>query len=492
MKSKLRKLGGNIYSSNKIAIMITFITALILLLIGYLTYGKFVDKTFKSDANKTTPAHSLSDGVDFVPMNSNRNAFIQILNIAGVGPIFGPILGALYGPSAFLWIVFGSIFAGGVHDYLTGMISIRYGGAHLPALASRFLGKSFSHVVNFFTLLLLVLVGTVFVTAPAKMINELIGNETNVLKIIIFCIFIYYIIATILPIDKIIGKIYPILGFLLIVSAIGICIGMFMYGNPLPELTLENLHPKNTPYYPVIFLTISCGALSGFHATQSPIISRTIDNEKDGRKVFYGMMILEAVIAMIWAAAAMSLLSTDELSSLLANGGPAAVVNKIAVVLLGTVGGTIAVLGVIVLPITSGDTSFRAARMIIADYLKIDQKALKNRFGVAIPLFLISFILTNMDFQLLWRYFSWSNQVTASIALWIGTVYLYQNKKYYMLALAPAFFITSVIFSYIFYDPTIGFNLAVETSNWIGLALTCLVTVLFFIIMKKRKEQTNA
>jgi carbon starvation protein CstA len=468
--------------------MITFITAIVLLLLGYLFYGKFVDKTFKSDPTKPTPANTQTDGVDFVPMNSNKNAFIQILNIAGVGPIFGPILGALYGPSAFLWIVFGSIFAGGVHDYLTGMISLRYGGAHLPALASRFLGKSFSHVVNFFTLLLLLLVGTVFVSAPAKMINELIGNDTSVLTIIVFCIFIYYIIATLLPIDKVIGKIYPVLGFLLLVSAVGICIGMFMYGNPIPELNFENLHPKGIPYYPVIFLTISCGALSGFHATQSPIISRTINNEKDGRKIFYGMMILEAVIAMIWAAAAMSLMNGEDLSVLLANGGPAAVVNKIAIVFLGTIGGTIAVLGVIVLPITSGDTSFRAARMIIADYLKIDQKALKNRFMVAIPLFVISYILTNMDFQLLWRYFSWANQITAAIALWIGAVYLYQKKTHYIIALAPAFFITSVVGSYLFYDPTIGFGLEVMTSNLIGLAITIALTILFFIVMKNRKE----
>ncbi len=468
--------------------MITFITAFVLLIIGYFTYGRFVDSTFKSDANKITPAHTLEDGVDFVPMNSNKNSFIQILNIAGVGPIFGPILGVLYGPSAFLWIVFGSIFAGGVHDYLTGMISIRLGGAHLPAMASRFLGKSFSHVVNLFTLLLLILVGTVFVTAPAEMINHLIDGDNVVLKIIILLIFIYYIVATVLPIDKIIGKIYPVLGLLLILSAIGICVGMFIYGNPLPELTLENLHPQNIPYYPVIFLTISCGALSGFHATQSPIISRTIDNEKDGRKVFYGMMILEAFIAMIWAAASMSLLNTEELSALLSEGGPAAVVNKIAIILLGSVGGTIAVIGVIVLPITSGDTSFRAARMIIADYLKIDQKVLRNRFAVAIPLFAISYILTNMDFQLLWRYFSWSNQVTAAIALWIGTVYLYENKKHYIMALVPAFFITSVIFSYIFYDPTIGFNMSPILSNWIGLIITCALTILFFTVMKKRNK----
>jgi carbon starvation protein CstA len=469
--------------------MITFIIAIFLLIFGYIIYGKFVERNFKIDENKTTPANALTDGVDFVPMGSNKNSFIQILNIAGVGPIFGPILGALYGPSAFIWIVFGSIFAGGVHDYLTGMISMRYGGAHLPELASRFLGKYFSHVVNFFALLLLVLVGTVFVSAPAKMINELVGNDTDIYVVIVFLIFLYYIIATLLPIDKVIGKIYPILGFLLLVSAVGICIGMFMFGNPIPELTLENLHPKGIPYYPVIFLTISCGALSGFHATQSPIISRTINNEKDGRKIFYGMMIVEAVIAMIWAAAAMSLFhGNNDLSSLLENGGPAAVVNKISVTFLGTIAGTIAVLGVIVLPITSGDTSFRAARMIIADYFKIDQKVLKNRFMVAVPLFVISFILTKMDFQLLWRYFSWANQVTAGIALWIGAVYLYQMKTNYMVALVPAFFISSVVGSYLCYDPTIGFGLDISISNTIGVLFSIALTVLFFSILTKRKS----
>ena len=468
--------------------MITFIIAIFLLIFGYIIYGKFVERNFKIDENKTTPANALTDGVDFVPMSSNKNSFIQILNIAGVGPIFGPILGALYGPSAFIWIVLGSIFAGGVHDYLTGMISMRYGGAHLPELASRFLGKYFSHVVNFFALLLLVLVGTVFVSAPAKMINELVGNDADIYLIIVFLIFVYYIIATVLPIDKVIGKIYPVLGFLLLISALGICIGMFMFGNPIPELTLENLHPKGIPYYPVIFLTISCGALSGFHATQSPIISRTINNEKDGRKIFYGMMIVEAVIAMIWAAAAMSLFHGNDLSLLLENGGPAAVVNKISVTFLGTIAGTIAVLGVIVLPITSGDTSFRAARMIIADYFKIDQKLLKNRFMVATPLFVISFILTKMDFELLWRYFSWANQVTAGIALWIGAVYLYQRKTNYMVALVPAFFISSVIGSYLCYDPTIGFGLDISISNTVGILFSIALTVLFFSVLTKRKS----
>jgi carbon starvation protein CstA len=468
--------------------MITFITAVILLILGYVFYGKFVESIFKPDPNRATPAYTHADGVDFVPMDSNRNSLIQVLNIAGVGPIFGPILGALYGPVAFLWIVLGCIFAGAVHDYLTGMISIRYGGAHLPALASKFLGKSFSHVVNFFTVLLLLLVGTVFISAPASMIDDLIGKDLNMFTLIVLAIFVYYIIATVLPIDKIIGKIYPVLGLLLLLSAVGVCIGMFIYGNPIPELTLTNMHPKDLPYYPVIFLTISCGALSGFHATQSPIIARTIRNEKDGRKIFYGMMIVEGVIAMIWAAAAMSLMNGEDLSILLATEGLPGIVHRIATVFLGTIGGTIAVLGVIVLPITSGDTSFRAARMIIADYLKIDQKTLRNRFMIAIPLFVLAFILTKVDFQLLWRYFSWANQMISAIALWIGTVYLYQRKTYYIIALIPAFFITSVLGAYLFYDPTIGFGMDIVTSDIIGIVIAILVTILFFVVMKKDSE----
>ena len=468
--------------------MITFITAVILLILGFVFYGKFVESIFKPDPNRATPAYTHADGVDFVPMDSNRNSLIQVLNIAGVGPIFGPILGALYGPVAFLWIVLGCIFAGAVHDYLTGMISIRYGGAHLPALASKFLGKSFSHVVNFFTVLLLLLVGTVFISAPASMIDDLIGKDLNMFTLIVLAIFVYYIIATVLPIDKIIGKIYPVLGLLLLLSAVGVCIGMFIYGNPIPELTLTNMHPKDLPYYPVIFLTISCGALSGFHATQSPIIARTIRNELDGRKIFYGMMIVEGVIAMIWAAAAMSLMNGEDLSVLLATEGLPGIVHRIATVFLGTIGGTIAVLGVIVLPITSGDTSFRAARMIIADYLKIDQKTLRNRFMIAIPLFVLAFILTKVDFQLLWRYFSWANQMISAIALWIGTVYLYQRKTHYIIALIPAFFITSVLGAYLFYDPTIGFGMDIVTSDIIGIVIAILVTILFFVVMKKDSE----
>lgn len=470
--------------------MITFFSAIILLLLGYFTYGKFIEKIFKIKPEKSTPAYESGDGVDYVPMGKSRNSLIQILNIAGVGPIFGPILGALYGPVAFFWIVIGCIFAGAVHDYMIGMISVRNNGLQLPALAAKYLGKSFSHVVNFFALLLLLLVGTVFVVAPSKMINELLPTSFDALTIITSLIFIYYIFATILPVDKIIGKIYPFLGILLLISAVAIGIGIFIKGGTIPEINFQNMHPEGIPYYPLIFLTISCGALSGFHATQTPIISRTLENEKDGRIVFYGMMIAEGIIAMIWAAAAMAIITPEDLNLLLANGGPAAVVNKIATVILGSIGGTVAIIGVIVLPITSGDTSFRAARMIIADYLKIPQKKIKNRFLIALPLFIISFLLlTVMPFDLLWRYFSWSNQVTAAIALWVATVYLYQRSNYYLVALIPAFFITSVVLTFIIYDSTLGFGIDLNLSIWIGVIASLVLSSLVFL---KKKHPLDA
>ena len=344
--------------------MITFIASILLLIVGYFTYGTFIERVFGVKEERKTPAYTMADGVDYVPMNENKNSLIQLLNIAGVGPIFGPIMGALYGPVAFLWIVLGAIFAGGVHDYLTGMISVRNRGAHLPELAGKFLGKTMRHVVNAFSILLLILVGTVFVTAPASLIDGITPSWLT-MGAILTIIFIYYIIATLLPIDKIIGKIYPILGLLLLISAIGVGGSLLFTGAKIPEMSLTNMHPDNVPIFPLLFLTISCGALSGFHATQSPIISRTTQNEKQGRKIFYGMMILEAIIAMIWAAAAMSLFDGNELNALLKAGGPAAVVSEISMLTLGAIGGTLAIIGVIVLPITSGDTAFRDRKSVV-------------------------------------------------------------------------------------------------------------------------------
>ncbi|PEB82143.1 carbon starvation protein A [Bacillus cereus] len=467
--------------------MITFLVSIVVLIIGYFTYGKFIEKIFGVNYSRKTPAYVNQDGIDYVPMDRRKNSMIQLLNIAGTGPIFGPILGALYGPVAFVWIVIGAIFAGAVHDYLTGMISIRNKGAHIPELAGKFLGNAMRHIVNIFSLLLLVLVGTVFITTPASLLDIVLQGKVSI-TIILSVIFIYYILSTILPIDKIIGKIYPVLGALLLISAIGIGGMMIIKGSPIPELTFENMHPDNAPIFPLLMLTITCGALSGFHATQSPIISRTLQTEKHGRYVFFGMMIAEAIIAMIWAAAAMSIFSYGELNELIKSGTPAAVVSEISKTMLGAVGGTIAVLGVIVLPITSGDTAFRAARSIIADYFHFNQTKLKNRLIIATPLFVIAYGLTKIDFTLLWRYFSWANQSTAAIALWIGTMYLFIKGKPYVVSLIPAIFMTLMTVIYIL-NAKIGFNIPLNTSYIVGAVITVILTAVFFMKAVKNKNE---
>lgn len=467
--------------------MITFFVSIILLVIAYFTYGKFIEKMFDPAETRKTPAYANHDGVDFVPMNKHKNALIQLLNIAGTGPIFGPIMGALYGPVAFLWIVIGSIFAGAVHDYLTGMISIRNKGAHIPELAGKFLGAASRHIVNVFALLLLLLVGTVFVTTPASLLAILLDGKVA-LGIIIAVIFVYYFLSTILPIDKIIGRMYPYFGAILLVGTLGVGIALVFSDYTIPELNLTNMHPADLPIFPMLFFTITCGALSGFHATQSPIISRTVQKESQGRYIFYGMMIAEAIIAMIWAAASMSIFDGQTLSGIINSGTPSAVVNEVSMTLLGAVGGTIAVLGAIVLPITSGDTAFRAARSIIADYIKLDQQKIMKRLVIAIPLFAVSVLLTQIDFNLLWRYFSWANQATAAIALWIGTMYLYIQGKNYLVSMAPAIFITYMVFVYIL-NQKIGFNLDLNISFIIGFVLTIIIVAMFYAKARKNREE---
>lgn len=459
--------------------MFTFLGCIVLLIVGYFTYGKFVEKMFGVKEDRATPAYVNSDGIDYVPMSTSKNSLIQLLNIAGTGPVFGPIMGALYGPVAFIWIVVGCIFAGAVHDYLTGMISIRNRGAHLPELASRFLGKVMRHVVNGFAVLLLLLVGTVFVTTPAALLNVVMNGKVA-LWIIIAAIFIYYILATLLPIDTLIGRLYPYFGALLLISAVGVGVGMVVTGQPIPELSLKNFHPAGAAVFPLLFFTISCGALSGFHATQTPIISRTTKNEKEGRKIFYGMMIVEGIIAMIWAAAGMSMFNGyNGLQDIIAAGGPGAVVSQASTALLGAIGGTLAILGVVVLPITSGDTAFRSARMIIAEYFNFAQKKLTNRLWIALPLFAISVVLTQMDFNILWRYFSWANQSTAVIALFVGAMYLYIAKKNYIVPLIPGAFMLVMCITYIL-NAQIGFRLPMNIS-WIGgFVGAALLLVLFF------------
>ncbi|MBR7553135.1 carbon starvation protein A [Allobacillus sp. GCM10007491] len=459
--------------------MITFLLAIALLIIAYFTYGKYVEKVFGVEGDRQPPAYSNSDGVDYVPMNKQKNALIQLLNIAGTGPIFGPIMGALYGPVAFLWIVLGSIFAGAVHDYLTGMISIRNKGAHIPDLAGRFLGKISRHLVNFFALLLLLLVGTVFVTTPASLLHNLIDGRVA-LFVIILAIFIYYIVSTVLPIDKIIGRVYPFLGAVLLIGTISVGVALLFSDYSIPEISVANMHPNDLPIFPILFLTITCGALSGFHATQSPLISRTTQNEKQGRYIFYGMMIAEGVIAMIWAAAAMSLFDGQGLQGLIDEGTASLVVNEVSMTLLGAVGGTIAVLGAVVLPITSGDTAFRAARNIIADYLSINQIKMAKRLAIAVPMFVVSYWLTTIDFNLLWRYFSFANQGTAALALWIGTMYLFVKKKNFFISLIPGVFITDMVLTYILYDSNLGFGLSYPAAHTGGMIMTAIITVAFF------------
>jgi len=464
--------------------MITFLLSFVALIVGYMVYGRFVEKVFGFDENLKTPAYTKTDGVDFVPMDSNRGSLVQLLNIAGLGPIFGPIAGALWGPVAFLWIVLGGIFAGGVHDYFSGMLSVRNGGAQLPDIVGKYLGQGMRYFVNVFSVILLILVGTVFVAGPAKLIVTLTPAWIS-LSVVTAVIFLYYILATLLPIDK--SKIYPIFGALLIIMAVGVGVGLIVEGYHIPELTLSNLHPKHLPMWPLLFITIACGAISGFHATQSPLIARTMKNEKHGRKIFYGMMIGESAIALIWAAAGMAVFGgTGGLQAALAAGGPAAIVRTVSITLLGSIGGTLAIMGVIILPITSGDTAFRGARLVIADFFKMNQKPMSKRLIISIPLFVVAFALSKIDFNFLWRYFGWANQTTAMILLWAAAMYLIKEKRFHWIATIPATFMTAVTFTYLLQAPE-GFGLPTSISYPVGLLFTAGIALLF--ASKVRKER---
>ncbi|MCB8816009.1 carbon starvation CstA family protein [Desulfosporosinus shakirovi] len=467
--------------------MITFLLSFVALIVGYMVYGKFVEKVFGINEGLETPAYTKTDGVDYVPMESNRGSLVQLLNIAGLGPIFGPIAGALWGPVAFLWIVLGGIFAGAVHDYFSGMLSVRNGGAQIPDIVGKYLGKGMRQFVNVFSVVLLILVGTVFVAGPANLIVTLTPSWIS-LSVVTAVIFFYYILATLLPIDKIIGKIYPVFGLLLIIMAVGVGVGLVVKGYTIPELTLSNLHPGNLPMWPLLFITIACGAVSGFHATQSPLIARTVQNEKYGRKVFYGMMIAESAIALVWAAAGMAVFGgTGGLQEALAAGGPAGVVRTVSITMLGAVGGTLAIIGVIILPITSGDTAFRGARMVIADFFKMSQKPISKRLAISIPLFVVAFALSKIDFNFLWRYFSWANQTTAMILLWAAAMFLVKEKRLHWIATIPAIFMTAVTFTYLLQAPE-GFGLATGISYPAGLLITAGITVLFASKVSKERK----
>ncbi len=471
--------------------MVSFLIALTVLVIGYFTYGRLAEKVFGPDDRKT-PAIAINDGVDCVPLRTWKALLIQLLNIAGTGPIFGALMGACFGPVVFLWIVFGSILGGAVHDYMCGMISERHDGASIAELSGIYLGKPALYIMRIFSILLLLLTGTVFVTSPASLISSLtpaaLGNTFWIIVILL-----YYILATLLPIDKIIGKLYPIFGVILIVMALSIAGGIiFLPQYNIPEITLENLHPEGLPVWPFMFVTVACGAISGFHATQSPMMSKCIRSEKAGRKVFYGAMILESVIALIWAAAGVAFYGgTQILQEALNGSGQSGVVYEISTGMLGNIGGILAIIGVVVCPITSGDTAFRSARLILAEWTKLDQKKIRSRLLITIPLLAVSAVLTQLDFNVLWRYFSWSNQTLAMIALWVATYYLIRNNKKLITSLLtaiPATFMSAVSTTYILVANE-GLHLDTRIGYPIGLtAAVILFTVYIVIVIRTAKR----
>ena len=466
--------------------MITFLISIALLVLGYIFYSKLVERIFGIDKSRQTPAMSMNDGVDYLPMPKWKTFLIQFLNIAGLGPIFGAIAGAMWGPVAFLWIVFGAIFAGAVHDYFSGMLSVKHKGLSIAEIVGIYLGVETKQLMRGFTVILMVIVGAVFIMGPAKILESL-TPESLTMNFWVWVVFIYYILATLLPIDKIIGKIYPVFGFALLFMAVGLISALFIKGYHIPELTMDsfnNLHTdaEKFPIFPMMFISIACGAISGFHATQSPLMARCITNEKQGRGVFYGAMITEGIVALIWAAIGMAFYSgVGPLNEIMVahKGNAAYVVNEISNSLLGRVGGALAILGVVAAPITSGDTAFRSARLIVADFLKLKQGPIKNRLVISIPLFLAGYGLTLVDFAVIWRYFAWSNQTLGMVVLWIITVYLAREKKFYWITLIPALFMTTVITSYLLFAPE-GFGLSYMVSVSSGLAIALCAAIWFF------------
>lgn len=464
--------------------MLSFLGGIAVLILGYFIYGKFIENLFGVDENRKTPAFTMQDGVDYVPMPTWKVFLIQLLNIAGLGPIFGAIQGALFGPAAFLWIALGSIFAGAVHDYLSGMISVRHKGASLSEIQGIYLGKKIQNVMRIFTIVLLVLVGVVFVTGPAKLLAA-ITPDYMTLTFWVVVVFVYYFLATILPIDVIIGRLYPIFGIALVVMALGVGGGLVLKGYHIPEIQLVNMHPKNLPLFPMMFITIACGAISGFHATQSPLMARCMVNEKEGRKVFYGSMIAEGIIAMVWAAAGMAFYGDVQgLAATLGKVGPSGAVLEITKTLLGPIGGVLAMLGVIACPITSGDTAFRGARLMIADMINYKQEKMSKRLLLAAPLFAVGIGLTFINFDIIWRYFAWANQTLAMVTLWAAAVYLVKKGKNHWVATVPATFMSYVSSSYILQAKE-GFKLASSISNIAGIAIAAVLFVIFMTQGKK-------
>lgn len=477
--------------------MITFILGLAFLIAGSAVYGKICERVFKPD-DRETPAVRLNDGVDYIPMKKWKNSLIQLLNIAGTGPILGPIQGILFGPIAFITIPIGCVIGGAFHDYMSGMISVRNDGAQMPALVRKYLGKHTYAVYNIFVCLLMLLVGAVFIYTPGDLfVTQILKTDSGIQNPVVWlvygAIFVYYIIATLFPIDKIIGKVYPIFGGILILSAIGVFAGIFIKGYKLDEIWnigVSGIHPQGLHFIPVFFVTVACGIVSGFHSTQSALISRTMKNEKEGRMTFYNMMICEGFIAMIWAGAAMGVMKIGLAD---AQTSTTAVVGIVANNLLGTVGGIIAIIGVIVLPITSGDTALRSLRLMTAEALKIDQSKKKNRLLLSLVIFavvamLLVFAKLNVNgFNVLWRYFAWANQTIAVFAFAMIAVYMIKHKQPYILSLVPGAFYMFVVTSFIL-NASIGFNLPWNVSYIIAAVLTVAYGVTIKMISASSRE----
>ena len=472
--------------------MITFTFALLLLIVGYMIYGAYVNKVFGPD-DRVTPAVSMADGVDFIPMPTWKIFMIQFLNIAGLGPIFGAIMGAQFGTASYLWIVLGTIFAGAVHDFFSGSLSMRNGGESLPEIIGRYLGPTAKKIVCVFTMILMILVAAVFVSGPAELIAGM-TPEWMKARFWIIVIFLYFILATMLPVDKIIGKIYPLFAFALLFMAGGILVMLYVKNPDLPEMWngFGTKYEKN-PIFPMMFISIACGAISGFHGTQSPMMARCIKSEKYCRSIFYGAMIAEGIVALIWAAAATCFFQENGIIDTITGKAfsGAAVATRISNEWLGTFGGILAILGIVAAPITSGDTALRSARLIAADFLHFDQRPIGKRLMISIPIFLVTigvliYSLGDAEgFKIIWRYFAWCNQTLAVITLWAITVYLVKEKKNFYISFLPALMMTMVCSSYICIAPE-GLSLPQNISYVIGGICTLSALIWFITWYKKR------
>lgn len=486
--------------------MYSFLICFVLLAIGYFSYGKFVSKIFTPKAGYQTPAYTKFDGVDYVPMPTWKVLIIQFLNIAGTGPIFGAIMGAMFGPACFVWIVLGSIFAGAVHDYLSAMLSISHDGATLPSIIGHYMGPYSKKICLAFTLILLLLVGSVFVYSPALILNHIlpipnpIGNSAMTWVIIIFA---YYVLAMLFPIDKIIGRIYPAFAILILFMAVALGVCLVIKWPSIPEIwdglqnRSESVGLQGQNIFPCLFITLACGAISGFHGTQSPLMARCIKNEADGRKVFYGSMIMEGMVALVWAAIGSYFFFDGGMQEVGASSSDAPrVVVYVSKAWLGYTGGILAIIGVIIAPISSGDTAFRSSRLIIAEALKLRQSKITDRLKVSIPIFIASAILLWYNiadpngFGKIWQFFGWSNQILACLTLWMLSVYLYRNRRkvYYYVSLVPAAFMTAVVTSY-FFANVLPLHLSVYTTNTMGISLGFISIIIFYGVLDRNRRQ---